>query len=389
VTAGLSTTGAAASPTAGTASAGGPLGRAQSWLDHEYFVSDEQLGFLRVLYCAFVLFVIGLPTFTWIAKTPQLLFDPPLLSPADLLSGWPSYGFLWTLSFALVVCFLLLLLGFFVATVSVLTSVLLIVGSNLQFSFGKIDHHILLALGPLVMAGSGWGNRFTLARGRAAPNRSGVCLGLFAIVVGFAMFTAGFQKLVTGWLDPRTQASYGHLIQNFYGTSSGVLLAPFAMHVRSKFVWEGLDWATVGFELLFLAAVIRRTWFRAWIVLAVFFHTGTLLVLDIGFAVNFSAYLLFADWPVPRFRLSRRSAWLVAGCACVVALSFWWQTTAPNQQVQMGSSLAGYVVNRAVGPANVNGTTDEILPDILALLAVAGFLIRRSRNPGPGVMVSA
>jgi hypothetical protein len=51
--------------------------------------------------------------------------------------------------------------------------------------------------------------------------------------------------------------------------------------------------------------------------------------------------------------------------------------------------LAGYVVNRAVGPANVNGTTDEILPDILALLAVAGFLIRRSRNPGPGVMVSA
>ena len=209
MTAGLSTTGAA-SPTAGTPPAGGRFERAQSWLDREYFVSDGQLGFIRVLYCVFVLFVIGLPTFTWIANTPQLLFDPPLLSPADLLSGWPSYGFLWALSLALVVCFLLLLLGFFVPTVSVLASVLLIFGSNLQFSFGKIDHHILLAIGPAVMAGSGWGNRFTLARGRAAPNRSGLCLGIFAIIVGFAMFTAGFQKLVTGWLDPRTQASYGH-----------------------------------------------------------------------------------------------------------------------------------------------------------------------------------
>ena len=355
------------------------LERARSWLDREYHVSDEQLGFIRVLYCVFVLFVIGVPTFTWIANTPQLLFDPPLLSPATLLSGWPSYGVLWTLSLSLVVCFLLLLFGFFVPTVSVLASLLLIFGSNLQFSFGKIDHHILLALAPLVMARSGWGNRFTLAGAAAAPNRSGACLGIFAIIVGFAMFTAGFQKLVTGWLDPRAQASYGHLIQNFYGTSSGVLLAPLALHVRSKLVWEALDWSTVGFELLFLAAVIRRSWFRAWIVLAVLFHTGTLLVLDIGFAVNFSAYLLFVDWPVPRaFALPRLTAWLAAGCASALALAVWWQSNGPNQPfVQMGPSLASYVVNQAVGPANVNGTTDEILPDVLAVLATGWLLARR------------
>jgi hypothetical protein len=378
VTTGLSPTGASSPALTGSAPAE-RFEHARSWLDREYHVSDEQLGFIRVLYCVFILFVLGVPTFTWIANTPQLLFDPPILSPATLLSGWPSYGVLWTLSLAIVVCFLLLLFGFFVPTVSVLASLLLIFGSNLQFSFGKIDHHILLALAPVVMARSGWGNRFTLARAATTPNRSGVCLGIFAIIVGFAMFTAGFQKLATGWLDPRTQASYGHLIQNFYGTSSGVLLAPIAMHVRSKLVWEALDWSTVGFELLFLAAVIRRTWFRAWIVLAVLFHTGTLLVLDIGFAVNFSAYLLFVDWPVPRpFALPRLAVWLVAGCATVVALAVWWQSNGPNQPfVQMSPSLASYVVNRAVGLANVNGTTDEILPDVLALVATGWLIVRR------------
>jgi hypothetical protein len=361
----------------------GRLERAQSWLDREYHVRDEQLGVIRVLYCVFVLFVIGVPSFTWIANTPALLFDPPLLSVADLLSGWPSAGALWILSLALVVSFLLLLFGFLVPTMSVLASALLIAGSNLQFSFGKIDHNVLLVLAPLAMAGSGWGNRYTLSRAPAGPNRSGLCLGTFAVVVGFAMFTAGFQKLTTGWLDLSTQASYGHLIQNFYGNSHGVLLAPLAMHIKSTLAWEGLDWATVAFELLFVVAVIRRAWFRAWIVLAVLFHTSTLLVLDIGFAINFSAYLLFVDWPQPsRFTPSRQTTWLLAGCATALVLGVWWQGTRPNQPLflQMTPSVANYVVARVVGAANMNDTTLEILPTALAVLATAALLVGRPRR---------
>ncbi len=127
---------------------------------------------------------------------------------------------------ALVVLYLLLLFGFFVPTVSVLISLLLIAGSSLQFSFGKIDHNVLFVLVPLAMARSGWGNRYTLARASEVPNRSGPCLGVFAIVVGFAMFTAGFQKLTTGWLQIRTHESYGQLIYSFYSDARDVLLAP-------------------------------------------------------------------------------------------------------------------------------------------------------------------
>ena len=360
-----------------------PLERPQSWLDREYRVGDEQLGFIRVLYCAFVLFVIGLPSVTWIADSPHLLFDPPFLSAANLLSGWPSSGMLWILSLALVVLFLLLLFGFFVPTVSVLVSLLMIAGSNLQFSYGKIDHNnILLVLTPLIMARSGWGNRYTLGQSPPAPNRSGACLGVLAIVVGFAMFTAGFQKLATGWLDIRTQASYGHFIHDFYTDSRQALLAPIAIHVRSKAFWEGLDYSTVGFELLFIVAVIRRWLFRAWIGLAVLFHTGVLLVLNIGFSVNFAVYLFFVDWPLPRpFALSRKVSWLLAASGSILVLGVWWLSVGPDQPlfVRMSPSVAKYVVSRLVGPANINDTTLEILPTFLAVVAGVALIVRRTK----------
>jgi hypothetical protein len=360
----------------------GRLERAQSWLDREYHVSDEHLGFIRVLYCAFVLFVIGVPSFTWIADAPQLLFNPPFLSVANLLSGWPSYGVLWILSLGLVVLYLLLLFGFFVPTVSVLISLLLIAGSNLQFSFGKIDHNILFVSVPLVMARSGWGNRYTLAPGSGGPNRSGVCLGVFAIIVGFAMFTAGFQKVTTGWLDIRTHASYGYLIQVFYWDARDALLAPIALHVRSGVLWEGLDYSTVAFELLFIVAVIRRWLFRAWIAIAVVFHVGTLLVLNIGFAMNFAAYLLFFEWPLPRrVGLARWMLWPVAAASSLLVLVVWWQSAGPNHPLflRMSPSLAKYVTSWVVGPTNVNDTTTmEILPAALAVVASAALIIRRT-----------
>jgi hypothetical protein len=364
-------------------SSGPPVDRVRWWLDHEYHVSDEHLGFIRVLYCAFVLFVIGVPSVTWIAGNPQLLFDPPLLSIANLFAGWPSDGVLWILSLSLVISFLLLLFGFFVPTVSVLVSLLLIVAMNLQFSFGKMDFNILLALAPLAMARSGWGNRYTLARGSSAPNRSGVCLGVLAIVVGFAMFTAGFQKVVGGWLDPRSQASYAHVVWNSYGEQRHALLVPLAMRLRSAVLWESLDYLTVGFEVLFLVAAIRRSWFRAWIGFAIIFHTSTLLVLDIGFSVIFAAYLVFFEWPLPRpDALSRRTLSFLAAGSSLLVLVIWWIGIQPNQPMflRMLPSLVNYVVVHLVGPSNVDDTTLEILPTALGVMA-AVLMLRRSAMP--------
>ncbi len=358
------------------------VGRIQSWLDREYHVSDEHLGFVRVLYCTFVLFVIGVPSFTWIANSQQLFFDPPLLSAANLLSSWPAVSTLWILSVALVILFLLLLFGFFVPTVSVLISLLMIAGSNLRFSFGKIDHTILFVVVPLVMAGSGWGNRFTLVREPGKPNRSGICLAIFALVLGFAMFTAGYQKVTTGWLDIRTHAAFGHLIQDYFTDGRTALLAPVAIRVRSDVFWESLDYFTVGFELLFILAASRRWLFRSWIGVAVLFHTGVLLMLNIGFSINFAAYLLFFEWPLPRRTLaSRRTTWLVAAGTSVLVLWVWWASVAPNQPLflQWAPSVTTYMASRLVGQANMNDTTLEIVPACLAVSASIILLVRHLR----------
>ncbi len=373
----------APAPSAVRGTRAGRLKRAQSWLDGEYHISDEQLGFARVLYCVFVLLVIGVPSFTWIADTPKLLFDPPPFSAANLLSNWPSGAVLSGLSLALVVLFLLLLFGLFVPVVSVLLSATLIAGLNLQYSFGKIDHNaLLLALTPLVMARSGWGNRYTLNGRGSATNRSGRCLGIFAVIIGFAMFTAGYQKLTTGWLDARAHASYGHMIDSFYSDARNGLLAPMSIRVRSGLAWESLDYLTVAFELTFLIAVTRRWVFQAWVAFALIFHTGTLLVLNIGFAPNFAAYLLFFEWPLPRKAIPLRTWRLLAAGGSIVVLGVWWLSIGSTQHLflRMSPSLTNYLVTRSVGAANVNDTTLDILPTCLAVAASAMLVVRRKKK---------
>jgi hypothetical protein len=356
------------------------LERLQAWLEREYHVSDEHLGIIRVLYCAFMLFVLGVPAVTWVADNPQLFFNPPMVSAGNLLSGWPAVGVLWGLSLTLVVLFLLLLFGFFVPTVSALVSLLVIACMNLRFSFGKIDHDVLLALVPLVMAFSGWGNRYSLARAADRPNRSGPCIGILAVIVGFAMFTAGYQKATTGWLDPRAHSSYGYLIGNFYMYSRGALLAAAAVHVQSGALWKGFDYFTVGFELFFLVAVIRRSWFRLWIGLAIIFHVGTLLILNIGFSVNFAAYLVFFEWPLPRLRFQSRTALnLLAGATAIVVLATWWVSLRQTEplNMRMGPSLAVYAVSRVVGQSRIDDTTFEIVPYVLAVASSIMLLLKR------------
>ena len=203
-----------------------PLERAGSWLDREYYVGDEQLGLIRALYCEFVLFVIDVPAFTWIANSPQLLFDPPLLSVANLLSGWPSYELLWILSVALVVLYLLLLFGFFVPTVSVVISLLLIAGSSLQFSLGK----------SITMSCSCWCRwQWRAPGGESLHARAGVGGAKpFGPLVGGTRHRCRFRH-VHGPIpeadhrvaDIRTHASYGQLIYSFYSDARDGLLAPF------------------------------------------------------------------------------------------------------------------------------------------------------------------
>ena len=313
--------------------------RLADWLETAYRIDDAPLGLARIAFASYLLLVVGVPSFTWIADAPDFIFNPPVISLANLLGARPPAAFLYVLSVALLVGFLLLLFGIWTRFVSVLVGVLLLIGFNLSYSFGKLDHDILLALTPLAMSISGWGNAYSLfpSHRTSTPARNATALGIVAILLGFAMLAAAYPKVRAGWLDPSTQAVYGHLIENYYVHGRHELLASLAVSVQQPIVWEAFDYGAVLFEGLFFLAVWRPTLFSLFLFGAVFFHLVNLLVLNIGFSYNIAVYALFAGWyalfttrPAERIRLlaqqigiGRSGKYVMAAAIAAVVIGVW------------------------------------------------------------------
>lgn len=120
-----------------------------------YLDPSAQSGY-RVLFGLFTL-IIYLPSFGWVGEVPDALFDPPPLSLLGVLKTYPTTALARTLDLLLVVAAVGLTLGVRARISALLLAFLFIVSSNLQFSFGKIDHHSLYPLALCCFAFSNWG----------------------------------------------------------------------------------------------------------------------------------------------------------------------------------------------------------------------------------------
>lgn len=265
-----------------------------TWIKTSYSMSDEALASYRIVYCLLVFFLIGLPNYSWVANHPAFIYDPPSYSLATFFHTFPSSLFLKSLSILILLLFVFLLFGCYTKWVSVSLSISMIIGQSFAFSFGKIDHNILYVLLPLMMAFSGWGNCYSIdeLRRKKASSRPWM-VTIVALVVGFAMFTAGVPKLLHGWLDVSTQATHGYFITKYYSNSELALLAPFFKSIDNTLFWETFDYLAVVFELGFLAAVLKPSLFRFFIFLALCFHCINGLMINVFFIGNNVVYLLF------------------------------------------------------------------------------------------------
>lgn len=276
--------------------------RFDAWIHETFPVDAAGLGLFRMAYAAFALFIIapGHDAYTnlvALAELPDAMFAPPP-GPMQLFRGFPpvivAEGILLLLNLALAA----LLIGYRTRLASISTAVLFLLVYGFSYSLGKINHNLLFVLVPIVMAGSGWGGDLSYdaqfhdrREPRAWP------LMLLAVIVGFAMFTSGFAKLLGGWLDLSTQAAYGHLLKHFFVRGRVDLLAPYAVGLESRTLWEVFDYATVLFELGFLLSISSARSFRWFVAAAVVFHFGIMLILNISFHFNLIVYAAFADWP--------------------------------------------------------------------------------------------
>jgi uncharacterized membrane protein YphA (DoxX/SURF4 family) len=271
----------------------------ESWIFDSFPVTPEGLGLYRI-FCALFLLFFSLPTFgeyTFLSRLPADFFSPPP-GPMMIFNGFPPAYILLGIHCLLIAVLICLAIGYYTKASSIATGVLLLILKGFLYSLGKIDHDILLIVVPLVMAFSGWGRAYSLDyifNRNSDHTANSWVITLLALIIGFMFFTAGFPKILGGWLNIHNHAAFGHYLKEYFVVERTDFLAPYGLHLN-PFIWKCFDYLTVIFEIGFLAAIVHPRSTRIFISLAILFHFGIMLVLNITFWPNILAYAAFIKW---------------------------------------------------------------------------------------------
>ena len=317
--------------------------RLDRWLFEEYRSSPYDLAAFRIAYALLALVAVApgagpYARFHALGRLPDALFAPPP-GPMMVFGGFPPEALLLCVEIGLTAGLVALLVGYRTPLASVLVGVGWLVGFGFSYSLGKVNHNLIFVLAPLIMAGSGWGERCSVDTARrrdrpqTPPERGAWRLALLALLVGFGWATAGASKLVGGWLDPSSSAAQGHFLRQVYVNGRADLLAARVANAEGGVPWKLMDWGTVAFEIGFVVAVLRGAWMRAYVVLALFFHTTTLLLMNIAFVPMLAVYPAFMGlgrhaqrierWAGPRLaKAARREPVVLVGVALLAAMIF-------------------------------------------------------------------
>ncbi|WP_104117866.1 hypothetical protein [Arthrobacter sp. B1805] len=260
-------------------------------LAHAYQPNSSALSITRIL---FAMHLLLFPTdYSWVAQVPARFFNPPP-GPFALLENPPAAGLVATLEVVRAVLSVALLIGVGTLPVSVALSAVLIVGAGLTHSFGKVDHFILYELFPVFMGFAGWGARFSFdAHAKSAGRTSGYAILLWAITVGYALFSAAVPKMLTGWLDPARQATRGYLSLDVADPVKQGILSDWMFSIKAPAFWKLVDYATVFAEGWLLFVVVAPLFFRVGVLILLGFHAGVMLTLGIDFASYLFVYSVF------------------------------------------------------------------------------------------------
>jgi hypothetical protein len=283
--------------------------RIDRWIFDTFGFSAEGLALYRIFYVLFLMFIIspGHKPFIYYSVygtlPPDFFFPPP--GPMMLFPDFAPLFFLKSVEVVLVISLGCLLLGWKTRLMSIATGLLLLTGNGFAYSMGKINHDLLLVAIPLVMAFSNWGSAWSLDAVSGKTRKPEAWpVALLALMLGFMMFTAGFPKLIGGWLDINTHATYGHFIKHYFVNERQDLLSELFLDISSRVFWESLDWFTLIFEIGFIFAILKAPVLRFWCALAIMFHFMVMMMLNISFISNLPVYSLFLiNWDVHALRL--------------------------------------------------------------------------------------
>ncbi|WP_340104846.1 HTTM domain-containing protein [Rhodohalobacter sp. 8-1] len=269
------------------------------WIFESYQPTIQGLALFRIFASLLILFFLmpDAAYYTDLASFPDDFFTPPP-GPMMFFDSFPPAWFFYSIHVLLALSWICVLIGFKTQKASIAAAIFMLILLGFIFSIGKVNHQMLIILLPLLMAFSSWGGAYSFDAGLSGKKTkaNGWTLTLLALFIGFMMFTAGFPKILGGWLNGDTFATQGHLLNQYFIRGRTELLSGYMVSMNIPLIWGILDWGTVFFETGFLIAVLRAGWTRLFVCFAVFFHFSTMLTLNIAFLVNFPAYAAFLPW---------------------------------------------------------------------------------------------
>ena len=268
-----------------------------------YYIDPKFLSVYRILYCFIVLFLIGLPSYSWMSNSLNYLFSPPLLSFAGLFHQFPDPWFFLLLTILNLVFFMLMFLGVATRWTSLLFTITCLIGHNFWYSFGKIDHLILWYIAPGFLGFAGWGKYFSVNIFKIKRNDTEVLIStnallifIFALSIGFSMFTSAAEKMEGGWLTWQGEGVRFNFLKNFLSLNRANLLTQPLIAYDNHIFWKFMDYSALIMELGFIFSLIRIHYFRIFLAIGVVFHMLVLLMFNIPFYSNLIVYLIFLDW---------------------------------------------------------------------------------------------
>jgi len=270
---------------------------------NSYYTDPKYLSIYRLLYCFFLMFFIGLPSFTWLGSNLDPFFSPPTWSLSNLFPGFPSKHFFLILSLINLLAFVSMFLGITKNIAAIVFTVSSIIAHNFWYSFGKIDHLLLWYTLPLFLSYAGWSTHFTIFKNsdqapldRRAKDRIAFIMSLLALFIAFTMFTSGIQKLMGGWWRWDREAVRFQLINNYFTMQRHEFFAAYFLHVKSHIVWKFMDYSALILEIGFLFAVFKRSYFQFFLLFGFIFHLSVLLMFNISFYANVICYFAFLNF---------------------------------------------------------------------------------------------
>ena len=322
-------------------------------------VPDASLGIFRWVFGLYLL-ILQAPHFSWIDDVPHGFFDPPYLSPAYPVGGFLPSPVFTVVDVLALVALVAMTIGWNtrIATASLL--VLRLLGSAFAYSFGKIDHNIIIDALLLSMLVADWGRHHSLdARhrddaGSSCSRSTQRGVALFATILAFGLLTAGVPKLMH-WVDGdlSTSGILSWYYENRFSLGRDRFLADMVPGTPAILLELG-DYVAALLEISAFAFLLigRRAW-RRYLLVITAFHLMNALVLNIAFTTQALTYLVFVDLRPFTALVRKRGVQLAAVAVAVVAGA-----------AQIGARLAG-----AASPAiGIDGFADYL--DLMLSAAV-------------------